>query len=148
MFAQMMIPHHRQAIEMSEMLLAKESASAEATDLAERIMAAQGPEIDELNAMLVSWGMEAMSASDDMGGMDHSSGMMTEEDMTALEGATAEEAERLYLEQMIEHHEGAIEMAGPEVIDGQNADAVALAEDIVEAQKAEIAEMKDLLAAE
>jgi len=148
MFAQMMIPHHRQAIEMSETLLAKDSASAETTNLAERIMAAQGPEIDQLNDMLESWGMEAMSDSDGMGGMDHSDGMMSEEDMTALEDATGEEAERLYLEQMIEHHEGAVEMAKPQIIDGQNADTIALAEDIIAAQEAEITEMKALLVGE
>lgn len=148
MFAQMMIPHHRQAVEMSETLLAKDSVSPETTDLAERIIAAQGPEIAELNALLESWGMEPMSESDGMGGMDHSSGMMSAEDMTALADATGEEAEALYLEQMVEHHEGAVEMAGPETIDGQNADAIALAEDIIAAQESEIAEMKALLAAE
>ena len=147
MFAQMMIPHHLQAVEMSDTLLAKTGISAETMALAEDIKAAQEPEIAQLNGLLVAWGFDEMTADDDMAGMDHSSGMMTDEDMTALDAATGPDAERLYLEQMIEHHEGAIDMASPQVIDGKNADAVALAESIESAQQKEISAMKKLLAA-
>jgi len=147
MFAQMMIPHHRQAVDMSDTLLAKTGISAETVALAEEIKAAQEPEIAQLNGLLVAWGFDEMTADDDMAGMDHSSGMMTDDDMAALDDATGPEAERLYLEQMIEHHEGAILMASPQVIDGENADAVALAEAIESAQQEEISEMKKLLAA-
>ena len=147
MFAQMMIPHHLQAIEMSDTLLAKTGVSAETVALAEDIKAAQEPEIAQLNGLLVAWGFDEMTADDDLAGMDHSSGMMTDEDMAALDAATGPEAERLYLEQMIEHHEGAIDMASPQVIDGKNADAVELAESIESAQQKEISTMKKLLAA-
>ncbi len=147
MFAQMMIPHHRQAVAMSDTLLAKTGISAETVALAEEIKAAQEPEIAQLNGLLVAWGFDEMTADDDMAGMDHSSGMMTDNDMAALDDATGSEAERLYLEQMIEHHEGAIIMASPQIIDGENADAVALAEAIESAQQTEISEMKKLLAA-
>ena len=81
-----------------------------------------------------------------MEGMDHGGGMMSEDDMQALEDATGADASRLFLEQMIQHHEGAVEMAQEEVDNGQNSDAVALAETIIEAQTTEIATMKDLLA--
>jgi len=147
MFAQMMIPHHQQAVEMSDTLLAKTGISAETVALAEEIKAAQEPEIAQLNGLLVAWGFDEMTADDDMAGMDHSSGMMTDDDMAALDDATGPDAERLYLEQMIEHHEGAIDMASPQIIDGSNADAVALAESIASAQQEEISEMKKLLAA-
>jgi len=147
MFAQMMIPHHQQAVEMSDTLLAKTGISAETVALAEEIKAAQEPEIAQLNGLLVAWGFDEMTADDDMAGMDHSSGMMTDDDMAALDDATGPDAERLYLEQMIEHHEGAIDMASPQIIDGSNADAVALAESIASAQQKEISEMKKLLAA-
>ena len=147
MFAQMMIPHHQQAVEMSDTLLAKTGISAETVALAEEIKAAQEPEIAQLNGLLVAWGFDEMTTDDDMAGMDHSSGMMTDDDMAALDDATGPDAERLYLEQMIEHHEGAIDMASPQIIDGSNADAVALAESIASAQQKEISEMKKLLAA-
>lgn len=147
MFAQMMIPHHLQAVEMSDTLLAKAGISAETMALAEKIKAAQEPEIAQLNGLLVAWGFDEMTADDDMAGMDHSSGMMTDEDMAALDAATGPAAERLYLDQMIAHHMGAIDMASPQVIDGENADAVALAESIESTQQKEISEMKKLLAA-
>ncbi len=71
--------------------------------------------------------------------------MMSEEDMAALESAEGREASRLFLEQMIEHHQGAIEMAEAEIEGGQNPDAVALAEKIASDQQAEIETMQELL---
>ena len=141
MFAQMMMPHHSQAVDMSEMLLSKEGISEEVRTLATDISAAQGPEIEQLSMMLEEWGEDQEAA------MDHSmDGMMSEEDMAALEGASGTEAERLFLEQMIAHHTGAIEMAQTEVEDGENLDALAMAENIVSSQQSEIDLMEDLLA--
>ena len=145
MFAQMMIPHHEQAIEMSDTLLAKSDIDPEVTALAEQIKAAQQPEIEQMEEWLDAWGAD-MPGMDDMDGMHHGDGMMSEDDMEALEAATGTEAARLFLEQMIEHHEGAIDMAQDEVDDGQNADAVALADDIIASQTEEIATMRELLA--
>jgi len=71
--------------------------------------------------------------------------MMSDDDMSALEDATGAEAARLFLEQMIVHHEGAIMMAEAEVADGENPDATALAEQIIAAQTEEIATMEELL---
>lgn len=149
-FAQEMIPHHRQATEMAD-LAATRSQDAEVLDLAERISAAQGPEIETMTGWLESWGEEV---PEDMSGMDHSGmdhgsmpGMMSADQMAALEAASGPDFDRLFLEMMIEHHEGAIEMARTEQEDGSNADAVALAESIEEEQTAEVAEMRDLLAA-
>jgi uncharacterized protein (DUF305 family) len=147
MFATMMIPHHEQAIEMSDIVLGKQDIDPAVSDLAEQIKQAQGPEITQLQGWLQDWGVDP----DDASGMDHSEhggmdGMMSESDMAALESADGAEASRLFLEQMIEHHEGAIDMAQTQVDDGESTDAIALAQDIVDTQAAEIDQMRNLLA--
>lgn len=151
MFAQMMIPHHQQAIEMSDVLLGKDGVDSQITDLATQIKEAQGPEIEQLSTWLEEWG--APQPDDATGEMDHGDmgegsmdGMMSEEDMQALEDAQGAEAGRLFLEQMIVHHEGAIEMAQTEVEDGANEAAVEMASTIVSSQTSEIQTMEDLLA--
>lgn len=145
MFAQMMIPHHQQAVEMSEILLAKDDIPAEVIEFAQGVIDAQGPEIDRMNTMLEAWDQQPVTG--DMGEMDHGgmSGMMSQEDITALEEAQGTEAARLYLEQMTAHHEGAVDMARDEVTDGQNPQAIALAEQVIEDQEAEIAQMQQML---
>ena len=149
MFAQMMIPHHQQAVEMSEMLLAKDDVPAEVAAFAQKVIDAQGPEIERMNSMLTAWGQDPVDTDgmDGMEGMDHGgmSGMMSEEDMTALDQAQGTEAARLYLEQMTAHHKGAVDMAKDEVEDGQNPQAVQLAEQVIADQEAEIIEMQQML---
>ncbi|WP_299165546.1 DUF305 domain-containing protein [uncultured Arthrobacter sp.] len=149
MFAQMMIPHHQQAVEMSDVMLAKEDVSAEVTDLATRIKEAQAPEIETMTGWLEAWGepvavesMEGHDMGSMGGGMD---GMMSEDQMAELEAAEGEEAARMFLESMTAHHNGAVAMAQEEIENGENPDAIALAEAIVEAQEAEIEEMEQLL---
>lgn len=142
MFVTMMIPHHEQAIEMSDTLLAKTGVDDRVTALAEQIKTAQGPEIETMKGWLSDWGV---SMSEGMSGMDHG-GMMSESDMQELADAEGADAARLYLEQMIEHHEGAVDMAQDEIDDGQDSEVVDLARAIVESQTAEIRTMKDLLA--
>lgn len=138
-FAQMMIPHHEGAIGMAQSIRNKEGIDPQVTDLAERVQAAQGPEIDQLNHMLEAWGADT--------GMDHDmDDMMPEDDMVALEAASGAEASKLFLEQMIVHHQGAIDMAQAELDDGTNAEAQAMAQEIIDAQEAEIAEMQEILA--
>lgn len=140
-FAQGMIVHHEQAIDMSDMLLAKDGVDSQVIDLAEDIKLAQGPEIEKMNSWLEDWGAEPGMSG--MEGMDH--GTMSEEDMDKLEAASGEEASTLYLEQMIEHHQGAIDMAEDELDSGKNRDALALAQKIVDDQSAEITTMQELL---
>lgn len=144
MFAQMMIPHHQQAVEMSDLLLAKEDVPPEVHEFAQRVIDAQGPEITRMEQMLQTWGQprDAAHAPQDHG----SDGMMSPEDMALLEQAQGNEAGRLYLEQMTVHHEGAVAMAREQVDQGQNAQAVELASQVIAAQEAEIAEMRDLVA--
>ena len=143
MFASMMIVHHEQAIEMSDIVLAKDGVAPEVVELAEQIKAAQGPEIEQLQGWLGDWGVNPEEQQ--MDGMDHGDGMMTEDDLAALESANGPEASRLFLEQMIAHHQGAIEMAETELANGKNADALALAQAVVDTQSAEIETMQDLL---
>lgn len=146
-FAQQMIPHHQQAVEMAEMALdpARE-ASEPVRDLAGRIGDAQQPEIDTMQGWLEDWDAKAEDHSDhDMGSMGGMSGMMSDDQMSALAAATGADFDRMWLEMMIEHHQGAVEMAETEIADGQAAEAKELARDIVDAQKAEITEMQGLL---
>ncbi len=142
MFATMMKEHHAQAIDMSDVLLSKQGVDERVVALAEEIKAAQGPEIEKMDRWLDDWGADDSS----MEGMDHDGGMMSEDDMRALEDASGADAGRLYLEQMIEHHEGAVDMAQDEADNGKNVDAVTLAETIIAAQTDEIATMKEILA--
>lgn len=144
MFATMMIPHHEQAVEMSDMLLSKSDVSPEVAELAQQVKDAQAPEIELMRGWLEDWGVEE---SDDMGGMDHGDGMMSDDDMAALESADGAEASRLWLEQMILHHEGAIEMAEEELANGSDPEALKLAQAVVDSQSAEIDTMKQLLTA-
>ncbi|WP_100812085.1 DUF305 domain-containing protein [Microbacterium sp. BR1] len=140
-FTMMMIPHHEQAVEMADMILGKDGIDGQVVTLAEQIKAAQGPEIELMESWLDDWD----TPMGDMDGMDHG-GMMSDTDMQALEVATGAEASRLFLEQMIVHHEGAIKMAQTEVDNGQNTDVIAIAEAIIASQTTEIDTMEDILA--
>lgn len=142
-FAQMMIPHHAQAVEMSGMILAKQGIPAPVTALATRIKDAQDPEIQTMTGWLKDWNEPVEMASGHAG---HSmEGMMDDAAMEELEAAQGTDAARLFLEQMIVHHEGALTMARAESAEGKNADAVQLSKEIVAAQEAEIQEMRELL---
>ncbi|MBX7444842.1 MULTISPECIES: DUF305 domain-containing protein [unclassified Arthrobacter] len=143
MFAQMMIPHHRQAIQMSDIMLKKQDLPADVAELAGEIKAAQGPEIETMASWLKGWGEPTEAAAGhDMASME---GMMSDADLAKLDAAQGTEAAKLFLEQMIAHHEGAVKMARAESTDGKNASAVALSQKIVEDQEAEISKMKALL---
>ena len=139
-FAQQMIPHHEQAVEMAA-LAATNASDQRVKDLATQIEAAQSPEIEEMQGWLESWGEDA-TAED---GEEHAGMAMSDEDMAALEAATGPEFDRMFLEMMIEHHTSAIEMAEIEIADGEFPDAIELAQAIKSAQEAEITEMEALL---
>ena len=141
MFVTMMIPHHEQAIEMAEIVLAKDGVDPRVVAIAERIRAAQGPEIELMAGWLDDWGVERAPS-----GMDHGDGMMSEADMTALSDADGTTAGRLFLEQMVEHHRGAVEMAEAALESAEDPDVRALAQQVIEDQNAEITEMQELAA--
>ena len=155
MFARMMIPHHRQAIEMSDMILGKQGIDSRVVDLAKQIKAAQDPEIKQMQGWLDQWGMGDMPGLDDMPG-DHAGmpgmsgmpvmeGMMSPADMQALKDAQGVAAARLFLTGMIKHHQGAIIMAQNEIRNGQFADTIALAKSIAASQQKEIDAMNEIL---
>jgi uncharacterized protein (DUF305 family) len=146
-FAQMMIVHHRQAVDMA-MLAPTRAGSPEVGQLAARIEAAQGPEIETMTAWLRAWdATPAPTAGMDHGGMGHGSmpGMMTTEDMARLRAARGAEFDRLFLTMMIKHHEGAVAMAKTVLEDGASRDAGTVARSIITSQSAEIGEMKAML---
>ena len=145
-FAQMMLPHHEQAVKMSDDLLTKDGIDQGVLDLAGEIKATQTPEIAQLKNWLTEWNADDNTMSG-MGGMgDGSNGMMSDEDMMAMQDASGTDASRLFLTQMTAHHQGAVAMAQLEVDNGENSDAQAMAANIVKTQTAEIAVMAELLA--
>ena len=143
-FAQMMIPHHQQALAMAEMALQR-AESAEVKALAEQIRAAQDPEIATLNGFLSAWGTPPLEGGMDHSGMDHSNGMMSQGDMDSLGATTGASFDRTFLEMMIAHHEGAVAESEREVAGGANAEAKQLATEIISGQTAEIERMRQLL---
>ncbi|QUW92904.1 DUF305 domain-containing protein [Streptomyces sp. V17-9] len=143
-FAKGMIPHHRQAVEMAG-LAPDRAQSAEVKKLAADIEKAQDPEIRTLSGWLTSWGEEVPAE----GAMDHSmhdmGGMMTAEEMTELENASGKAFDTAFMEMMIKHHEGAVEMAKTEQADGAYGPATKMAGEIISSQSAEIEQMNGLL---
>lgn len=145
-FAQGMIAHHEQAVEMAEIALDPNvGASVAVVDLATRVQAAQEPEIEQMTAWLTAAGEPVtmdMSGGHDMSDMD---GMMSADDMDALAAATGTEFDTMWAEMMIEHHDGAISQSETVKESGSNPDVLALADQIIAVQQAEIAEMQQLL---
>lgn len=135
MFASMMVPHHEQAVLMSDLALEK-STDPEILALANEIKNAQAPEITEM----LSWGASMMGSH--AGHM--MSGMLSEQELEQLRQASGAAFDQLFLEGMIKHHEGAVEMAN-EVINSANSRVSGLAKTIIETQNAEILKMKELL---
>lgn len=148
-FATDMIPHHQQAVQMAE-LATDRAASPEVLEVAEEIRGAQQPEIDTMSEWLEEWGEpvpEDMGGMDDgSGGMGNMPGMLTDEQLADLDAADGPAFDEMFLEAMIDHHIGAIQMAQTEQQDGAFADAIDLAEQIEQAQTEEIDRMRALLA--
>jgi len=154
-FAQGMIPHHRQAVEMAGMA-ATQASSTEVKDLAARIEKAQDPEIRTMSGWLKAWNEDVPSAmpsmnhsghSDGSGmeGMEGMAGMMDQKDMDTLAKASGKDFDAMFLRMMVEHHEGAVKMATTEKQKGRYQPATTMADAIITAQNAEIQQMKKLL---
>lgn len=161
-FAQMMTVHHQGAIAMAD-LAPTRAASPKVKELAAKIKAAQTPEITEMDRWLAAWAPEtdmngkpkksstdsqAMSGMSGMAatGTAHAMpGMMSDAQMNQMTAATGTAFDRLFLQLMIVHHQGALDMATTEKASGVNPGARALADTITTGQSAEIATMQDLL---
>lgn len=156
-FATDMVQHHAQALAMVDLTLGRD-LSPELADLAEQIRQAQAPEIERMVDWLEEWDQpvpetvrdHANAHGDDHGGtgetVDDMPGMMSPEQMAALEAAPDAEFEDLWLSMMVEHHEGAVAMAEEVRATGESEETSALAADIIEAQQAETERMQALLA--
>lgn len=139
MFVEMMVPHHEQAIQMSD-LAPSRTETAEVLALAEKIKQGQEPEIQ----LMEGWLGEGHTQDNTHAGHGGMNGMLTESELEALEAASGPEFDKLFLEGMIRHHEGAIEMLS--LLDNsKDAEVLALAEQIERVQLEEIAQMKALL---
>jgi uncharacterized protein (DUF305 family) len=162
-FATEMIPHHAQAVSMSE-LAAQQASSPRVKELAARIEATQQPEIDEMSGWLRAWDAPVPDTNaPGMGGMDHGNmsginhpgmshgsgampGMMSQQQMQQLSQAHGAAFDTMFLQMMIGHHQGAVTMSQTELADGENPDAKTLAQNISTAQRREITEMQTMLA--
>jgi uncharacterized protein (DUF305 family) len=145
MFAQMMIPHHEQAIEMSDIALDPTVGASDAVKaLATSIKAAQDPEIATMTGFLSSW-KQSLTVDESVDHSDMMSGMLTVDQLSTLSKLRGAEFDRAWMLGMIAHHEGAIEMAEEVIPDGSNTAVRSLANAIVAAQDSEITEMKKLL---
>lgn len=147
-FAQGMIAHHEQAIEMAEIALDPNvGASADVVGLATRIKAAQDPEVEQMTAWLIASGESVAMDMSDGHDMSEMPGMMDAADMDALAEMRGAEFDTMWLEMMIAHHEGAIQQSQYLIDNGSDAELIALAKRIISAQQAEIDEMRVLLGA-
>ncbi len=145
-FAQGMIAHHEQAIEMAEIALDPNTgASPDVLDLATRIKSAQDPEVELMTGWLTAAGEPITMDTAEGHDMSSMEGMMTAEQMDAMADMTGADFDQMWLEMMIAHHEGAISQSQTVKADGSNPDVLALADQIITAQQAEITEMQALL---
>ncbi|MGW5036785.1 DUF305 domain-containing protein [Streptomyces parvulus] len=142
-YARMMIQHHAQALEMTE-LVPRQAESERVRKLAERISAAQGPEIEAMRGWLKNHGEKEDAAS---GAHDHAAmpGMATEAQLKKLRAARGDAFDRLFLTLMITHHEGAITMATDVKSEGNNVQVEEMADDVAAQQTSEISRMREML---
>ena len=145
-FATNMIPHHQQAVEMADLAL-NQASSAQVKTLAQGIKSAQDPEIRTMSGWLTAWGQPVPTpmVGHDMSSMSGMDGMMSQAEMQQLQSASGAAFDRMWVQMMIKHHEGAVAMATTEIQDGQDTAAKALAQQIITAQNTEIATMTQLL---
>lgn len=145
-FASDMIPHHNQAVAMSAMA-SGQAADARVKALAAKIKDAQAPEVARMSGWLAGWGAPVPAAGGhDMSAMGGSmNGMMSAQEMAGLGKATGSAFDRMWLQAMTKHHEGAVAMARTELTKGTNPDAKKLAQAIIDSQSSEITEMKSIL---
>jgi uncharacterized protein (DUF305 family) len=149
-FASMMIPHHAQAVSMADMAL-KQATNPKVKALASKIKEAQGPEIERMSGWLTGWGAPVPSADggSEMSGMegmgDQTGGMMSAKEISNLNKATGAAFDRMWLQMMVKHHQGAVVMAKTALDQGANPEAKKLAKSIIDGQSTEIAEMNSIL---
>jgi uncharacterized protein (DUF305 family) len=143
-FAQNMIPHHQQAVDMSAMV-PRNTTNHELIVLAKHISLDQQSEIEVMQGWLAQWGVPTAHDHGGHGGGMAMEGMVDDATMNTMQSLTGADFDALWLRSMINHHQGAVSMARKEIARGQNPDAVKLARIIIDAQQWEIARMNDIL---
>jgi len=144
-FAQMMITHHQQAVQMAT-LAETRAADPEIKQLAAQIKAAQQPEITMMTGWLTAWGQPtAQTGGHNMPGMGGMPGLMSEQEMGQLEAAKGVDFDRMFARMMIAHHNGAIQMAKSVQTNGENADVKTLAATVISTQTAEVGQLQKIL---
>ena len=147
-FVQEMIPHHEQAVVMSEMV-GNVEVSTETATLASDIMGAQASEIELMQGFLNEWGVESDQNSDPHAGHkmsgDESHGMMTDEELAELKDSSGADFEKMWLTMMLAHHKGAVKMAETVIAEGKDLRVKTLAETIISTQQQEILQIQSLL---
>lgn len=139
MFLQMMIPHHQQAVDISNLAL-RQSTNPELLALAKIILKEQSAEITQMN----NWLSQANAGTDPGHSMDGMAGMLSDADLMALESSAGKKFDQLWLTGMIAHHDGAVDMVGM-INDAKNPEIKSFGENVIKTQSAEIAQMRDLL---
>jgi uncharacterized protein (DUF305 family) len=139
MFLQMMIPHHQQAIDISNIAL-KTSKDAELLALANTIIKAQTAEIVQMK----SWLKDAEATTDMGHSMSGMGGMLDAAELSTLSAATGKAFDSLWLKGMIGHHDGAIHMTTM-IADASNAEIKTFGENVVRDQSAQIEQMRVML---
>ena len=137
MFLQMMIPHHEQAIFMSDIAITQADSDA-IKKLAKAILTTQKLEIGKMREWLNEAGASQMSDGHSMG----TDGMLSEQEILTLRAANGKAFDKLFIKGMTAHHKGAIEMAKDEVSSGQNEKVKAFAVAVIALQGAEIVTLK------
>ena len=140
-FAQNGIPHHEQAIPMSDTILAKQGIDPRVIQLATQFKADQGPELQQMHSWLSQWGQPTLTMTPNMA----MPGMLPDQDISALHNAQGVDATKKFLTEMIECHEGNIAMAEDDIKDGQYPPAVALAHSISTREQQENTTMQGIL---
>ena len=141
-FIKDMSPHHVGALAMAQ-LAPTRAENANVKALAARIVGEQDPELNRMKQMATAWGVTLDAAGHSMGGGSSMSMGGDAATLMPLKGAAFDKA---FLELMTAHHQGALPMAQAQLDKGENPQAKVLAQEIIKAQTAEIAEMKQLLA--
>jgi uncharacterized protein (DUF305 family) len=145
-FVKNMIPHHQQAIDLSAMV-PERSTNPEVVAMAEQISVAQEPEINAMRVFLVQWNENPQddTSHGSAGGHAPMQGMVDDATMAKLATLQGQAFDTLWLESMIGHHQGAVEMAKAEVANGENIDVKSMAQTMIDTQQTEIGQMKQML---
>jgi uncharacterized protein (DUF305 family) len=141
-FAQNMVPHHQQAIDMAK-LVDSHTDRPELRKLADSVETSQSQEISQIKGWLRSWGKpETPSGGHGGHGETEMPGMMSEADMSRLMEATDTDFDLMFVEMMAAHHQGAIDMANTELKEGSLPEVKRLAQQIIDTQQAEIDQLQ------